>query len=125
MKLFDALQSLVPLRDSGSVYRHQFPELWEGTVMAKKPDSVVPVHRVVAEICFKPGEPAYYDISAIDNHTDNSGIHHMFPVNAPLSEYFRPGCDWFPCNNCYIMPTDPHTRASDETDFIVEVGTKH
>ncbi|KAB8294791.1 hypothetical protein EYC80_006752 [Monilinia laxa] len=69
----------------GAVYTHQFPESWQGNIMAKKPDSTVPVHRVVAEICFQPDQFTYYDISAIDNHTDNSGIHHMHPVNAPLS----------------------------------------
>ncbi|KAJ8057799.1 hypothetical protein OCU04_013270 [Sclerotinia nivalis] len=85
--------------------------------MAKKTDSVVPINRVLAEITFAP-KMTYYDISAIDNQTDNSGIRFISPYGLPQTKYFRPGCDWFPCDNAYLKPEDPHTRTTFATDFL-------
>ncbi|CAD6445579.1 977fb030-5d34-49a2-8309-2a296c5c1bfb [Sclerotinia trifoliorum] len=65
----------------GTTIRVDFPAAWIGTIMAKKHDSVVPVHRVLAEINFTPGNPTFYDVSAVDNHTDNSGL---FQLTRPL-----------------------------------------
>ncbi|KAJ8066840.1 hypothetical protein OCU04_004222 [Sclerotinia nivalis] len=108
----------------GSAIRVDFPDVWSGTIMAKKTDSVVPINRVLAEITFAP-KMTYYDISAIDNQTDNSGIRFISPYGLPQTKYFRPGCDWFPCDNAYLKPEDPHTRTTFATDFLCEVGTKN
>ncbi|APA12001.1 hypothetical protein SS1G_05569 [Sclerotinia sclerotiorum 1980 UF-70] len=110
----------------GTTIRVDFPAVWVGTVIAKKTDSVAPVHRVLAEMNFNAGYETFYDISAIDNHTDNSGIHFISPYGViPLTRYHRPGCDVFPCDNAYLNPHDHHTRFTKATDFLCEVGTKN
>ncbi|KAI9649262.1 hypothetical protein NHQ30_001832 [Ciborinia camelliae] len=112
----------IPLPGKSSV-TVQFPETWTGTIMAKMNGCNVPVHRILAEINFEPGM-SFYDISAVDNTTDNSGIRFMHPVGL-YDRYHRPGCDWFPCDNCYIDPPDKQTRTTTLTDFICEVGNKY
>ncbi|QSZ34682.1 hypothetical protein DSL72_007536 [Monilinia vaccinii-corymbosi] len=109
----------------GVMSRYDFPDRWSGAVMAKLPGSIDPAHRIIAEINFKPGRMTLFDISAMHNLTDNSGIRHMHPINSPGGEYLRPGCDHFPCANCYLGPKTLRVRATYETDFIIEVGSKY
>ncbi|CCD47883.1 hypothetical protein ACHAPC_008201 [Botrytis cinerea] len=110
----------------GESFIMEMPYGWGGTVMAKQYDSVVPVFRVQAEIQWQKFEgKTYYDASAITNNTDNSGIRFVYPAGQGNVHSARSGCTVYPCDTAYLKSDDVQTRVTEQTDMVVEIGTKY
>ncbi|KAF5873226.1 putative dnase1 protein [Botrytis fragariae] len=107
----------------GENFTIEMPQNWGGTVMAKKYDAVVPIHRVQAEIQWQGFEgKTHYDASAITNHTDNSGIRFIYPAGQGDVYETRSGCTVYPCDNAYLQPDDEQTKVTYQTDMVIEIG---
>lgn len=66
----------------------------------------------------------YYDVSAIVNPNDHSGVKEMFPASeleVEVKASFS-GCPHFPCNKAYYLPDDIQTVTTKSTDLIVTLG---
>lgn len=63
----------------------------------------------------------YFDISAIVNPDDHSGVKMMYPKTSqkPVS-----GCQSFPCSNAYNLPDDIQTLSTTESTIVCLLGTK-
>ncbi|ESZ89561.1 DNase1 protein [Sclerotinia borealis F-4128] len=106
-----------------SIWKHNIPHGWGGMIMAALPGGIHPIHRVIAEVQFQGFEgQAHFDISAVDNHMDDTGVHWMYPLGVELTRYLKPGCDHFPCDNCYLIWNDKHNRVTEKTEFVIEIG---
>ena len=64
-------------------------------------------------------DKTFYDVSAIDNLTDNTGIKFLYPSSGTG---VRHGCNKFPCNNAYNHAQDIQTQVTLEKDLICEIG---
>lgn len=75
---------------------------------------------MLAEFAFNSYAGAtYFDVSAIVNAEDKSGVYQMYPADteSPIS-----GCTSFACNNAYYRPDDIQTKSTDSTHIIVTLG---
>lgn len=63
----------------------------------------------------------YFDVSAIVNPNDMSGVKMIYPkvAKTPLS-----GCQTFPCSNAYNLPDDIQTLSTTETTLVCLLGSK-
>lgn len=61
----------------------------------------------------------FYDVSAIVNPDDWSGVKEIFPLDTglPIS-----GCQTFPCDNAYNAPDDVQTQASSSSALVCLLG---
>jgi len=61
----------------------------------------------------------YFDVSAIVNPDDHSGVKMLFPKNSdkPVS-----GCQTFPCSNAYNKWDDVQTLSTDDNELICLIG---
>lgn len=61
----------------------------------------------------------YFDVSAIVNPEDKSGVYQMYPATTetPVS-----GCSAFACGNAYYLPDDLMTKATSSGHIVVTLG---
>lgn len=75
---------------------------------------------MLAEFAFNSYAGAtYFDVSAIVNPEDKSGIYQMYPADtqSPIS-----GCNLFACNNAYYAADDVQTKSTTCNHIIVTLG---
>ncbi|KAI0883160.1 uncharacterized protein GGS22DRAFT_36737 [Annulohypoxylon maeteangense] len=100
------------------------PNAWIGNAYAVsegKPN----VPGMLAEFTFQGwNDITYFDVSAIVNPSDKSGVKQIFPAsqrkNTPKTSVS--GCLLFPCATAYYAPDDIQTVTTKETDLIVTLG---
>lgn len=83
-------------------------------------DGAARVPGMLAEFAFDSyAGLTYFDVSAIVNPEDKSGVYQMWPVTTqdPVS-----GCQTFKCENAYYLPDDKMTKSGPSGDFIVTLG---
>ncbi|KAF7954639.1 hypothetical protein EAE96_005758 [Botrytis aclada] len=107
----------------GEDFMIEMPPYWAGTVMARLYGGVHPINRAIAEFKWQGFEgKTHYDASAVDNHTDNTGVHWVYPAGLGHIPEARSGCTVFPCDNAYLLWDDVQTRVTYQTDMVVEIG---
>lgn len=92
---------------------------WVGNFYAINQGAEV-IPGMLGEIAFNGWlDLTYFDISAIVNPKDTSGVKQLFPslTNTPAA-----GCQDFPCDLAYNKWNDIMTMTSPETDFICLIG---
>ncbi|KAL2108098.1 hypothetical protein VUR80DRAFT_4271 [Thermomyces stellatus] len=96
-----------------------FPDGWEGNWYAV-PEGKEGLPGMLGEVAFGgySGE-TYFDVSAIVNPDDNSGVKQMWPA---VSKEPKSGCETFPCDTVYNQPDDVQTKSTKETDLICTLG---
>lgn len=75
---------------------------------------------MLAEFAFDSYAGAtYFDVSAIVNPNDHSGVYQMYPADteSPVS-----GCESFACSNAYYQADDVQTRSTTSDHIIVTLG---
>lgn len=65
------------------------------------------------------GGLTYFDVSAIVDENDHSGVYMMYPVDteSPVS-----GCTSFLCDTLYRLPDDIQTKATTSTHLVTTLG---
>ncbi|TVY83170.1 hypothetical protein LSUE1_G004755 [Lachnellula suecica] len=61
----------------------------------------------------------YYDVEAIDNCCDNSGVKWLYPASG---NGVHSGCNTFPCDGAYKKWDDIQTQSTSEKDLVCEIG---
>ncbi len=105
----------------GATYTQAFPLQWQGNWFLINAGAAV-VPGMLGEVQFDGfNGQHYFDVSAIVNPADHSGVKEIYPKQAksPMS-----GCQTFPCSNCYNAPDDVQTMSSAESDFVCLIGNK-
>lgn len=75
---------------------------------------------MLAEFAFNSfADATYFDVSAIVNPEDKTGIYQMYPADthSPIS-----GCNKFACGNAYYLPDDIQTKSTTCNHIIVTLG---
>lgn len=75
---------------------------------------------MLAEFAFNSwASSTYFDVSAIVNPEDKTGVYQMYPADTktPVS-----GCAGFPCSNAYYLPNDIQTKSTTSDHIIVTLG---
>lgn len=75
---------------------------------------------MLAEFAFNSwGSSTYFDVSAIVDPEDRSGVYQMYPADTeePMS-----GCQTFACGNAYYMPDDVQTKSTTSNHIVVTLG---
>jgi len=95
---------------------------WNGAFRSCKADQVCHHPAVRAEVCLNCNEGRnWFDVSAVDNHTDNTGIHFIRANDKPYDDDGWSGCVEFPCPTCYLYPNDERTKRPTYGDLTVEM----
>lgn len=79
---------------------------------------------VVAEFSLGSwGGMHFFDLSAVNNHTDNTGFMSITTAetNKTVPNEYS-GCFEFPCGNVYVLFDDPGTRSTTSNHFVIELG---
>lgn len=65
------------------------------------------------------GGLTYFDVSAIVNENDHTGVYMMYPADteSPVS-----GCTTFLCDTLYRLPDDIQTKATTSTHLVTTLG---
>lgn len=95
------------------------PDDWEGNwyAVAKGKDDEP---GMLGEVAFGGyGGDTYFDVSAIVNKDDNSGVKEIYPAE---SQDPKSGCKEFPCDNVYVESDDVQTKSTKETDLVCTLG---
>ncbi|RDL31197.1 uncharacterized protein BP5553_09986 [Venustampulla echinocandica] len=61
----------------------------------------------------------WYDISMVDNNSDNSGVHWLYPISGNDVHH---GCTTFPCSNAFSKPGEAQTQVTNEHDLECLIG---
>ncbi|KAG9234691.1 hypothetical protein BJ875DRAFT_441061 [Amylocarpus encephaloides] len=96
-----------------------FPTGWIGNWYSVS-EGAQDVPGMLGEVRFDGfGGATFFDVSAIVNPDDHSGVKMIFPKNSdkPVS-----GCQTFPCANAYNVWDDVATLATDDKELICLVG---
>ncbi|CAD6502553.1 BgTH12-05144 [Blumeria graminis f. sp. triticale] len=113
-------QQLNSIKVAGnSAIQQEFPQGWIGNWYSVSEGSPN-VPGMLGEVRFDGfGGATYFDVSAIVNPTDNSGVKQLFPAhdNKPVS-----GCQNFPCANAYNKADDLQTASTPFKDLICLLG---
>ncbi|PQE06869.1 DNase1 protein [Rutstroemia sp. NJR-2017a BVV2] len=125
---------LIPAHSSFSIST----PLWNGLFKAVAPDTSEhgPETTVIGEVCFDCWQGiTFFDVSAIWNCCDNSGVHWMGSVEPSASgkgvqELWNQasakgeisGCRTFPCDGVYNLPDDEQTKSTREDEIMVVLG---
>lgn len=64
-------------------------------------------------------DKTWYDVSAIDNLTNNEGIHWLYAQSGAGA---HSGWDHSPSDGAYNLPNDIQTQVTEEKDLICEIG---
>ncbi|CAG8971083.1 hypothetical protein HYALB_00009683 [Hymenoscyphus albidus] len=103
----------------GTVYV-PIPEGWEGAWQTSKSATDCGPVDIRGEVKFNGFEDkSWYDVSAIDNLTNNEGVYWLYPQSG---NGVHSGCEKFPCDTSYNRPDDKQTQVTDEKDLICEIG---
>ncbi|KAG9237257.1 hypothetical protein BJ875DRAFT_493453 [Amylocarpus encephaloides] len=93
---------------------------WEGSWQTTLNPSDCGPPGIRGEVRFDGYEgKTYYDVSAIDNLGDNSGVKFLYPASGTGE---KSGCESFPCEGAYLHPDDKQTKVTVEKDLVCEVG---
>jgi hypothetical protein len=96
-----------------------FPPSWEGNWYTVQ-DGNCNQQKILGEVRFDGfAGQSYYDVSAIVNENDNSGVKWLYPASGGG---VHSGCNWFPCDGAYKHSDDEQTRSTPEHDLICEIG---
>ncbi|KAA8569096.1 hypothetical protein MFRU_037g00290 [Monilinia fructicola] len=97
------------------------PKHFSGNFMAFLPGDPEKM-RTLAEVSFQGGsnqDITFYDVSAVTTHTDQDGVHYMYPLS---EEGKRSGCHKFPCETAYrFWNDDKNTYSTKDTKMVVEL----
>lgn len=96
-----------------------FPLQWIGNWYAR-PVGAPNTPGMLGEVTFNGwNDITFYDVSAIVDPTDKTGVHQIFPAGelGPAS-----GCESFPCGHEYVLPDDVQTKTTQATHLITTLG---
>lgn len=106
---------------AGQTVSVTFADGYIGNAYAVK-DGATATAGMLAEFTFQGwNDLTYFDVSAIVDPSDTDNIKTIYPANSPNTPVS--GCTSFPCNNAYYHPDDIQTKSSDQTEFIVTLGS--
>ncbi|KAM3076345.1 hypothetical protein ACMFMG_007166 [Clarireedia jacksonii] len=109
----------VPVGKPASV---TLPDGWQGNFIAIHRDADQNGNWILGEVTFQGGTDKMqtsYDVSAIVNQTDQTGIHWMYPGSG---NGIKSGCDHFPCGTAYTAWNDVQTQTTYETVLTCLLG---
>jgi L-rhamnose isomerase len=107
---------------AGKTVSVTFPYRWQGNWKALHEDADKNGVWTLGEVTFQggnDGQQTSYDVSAIDNHTDDTGVHWLYPASG---NGIKSGCDKFPCNSAYTASNDVQTQTTYETALTCLLG---
>ncbi|KAJ8070152.1 hypothetical protein OCU04_000544 [Sclerotinia nivalis] len=98
-----------------------FPQGWGGSFKSVFPQEDQSAPKIIVEIQFQGWQGlTYYDISAVNNCCDNSGVRYISPSNGgPTSGCFTAP---FPCGDSYSKPGNIQVKSSAKVDFVCALG---
>ncbi|KAB8294790.1 hypothetical protein EYC80_006751 [Monilinia laxa] len=105
----------------GQVAWVDVPHQFSGNLVAFIPGDPEKM-RSLAEISFQSGahhDITFYDVSAVTTHTDQDGVHFMYPLSEAGA---RSGCHRFPCDTAYReWNDDKNTYSTKDTKMVIEL----
>ncbi|PQE05006.1 DNase1 protein [Rutstroemia sp. NJR-2017a BBW] len=107
---------------AGKTVSVTLPHGWQGNFKAPHAGADKNANWILGEVAFQGGDDhklISYDVSAIVNQTDGTGIHWLYPTSG---NGFKSGCDTFPCNTAYVGSDDVQTRTTYETTLTCLLG---
>lgn len=107
---------------AGKTVSATFPNGWQGNFKAPHSDADKNGNWILGEITFQGGDDSKqtsYDVSAIVNKTDGSGIHWLYPTSGNGA---KSGCNTFPCKTAYVAWDDTQTQTTYETTLTCLLG---
>jgi hypothetical protein len=100
----------------------QYPSVWEGAFRSCREDQICHHPAVRGEVCLNCYEGKnWFDVSAVDNATDQTGIHWLRANDRPDHPEGYSGCEKFPCPTCYLNPNDEQTKRPTFADLTCEM----
>ncbi|KAL2285919.1 hypothetical protein FJTKL_07411 [Diaporthe vaccinii] len=95
------------------------PDSWVGNYYAVS-FGAENIPSMLGEVNFNSwGGLTYFDVSAIVDEDDHSGVYMMYPIDTeqPVSS-----CTTFLCNTLYRLPDDIQTKATTSTHLVTTLG---
>ncbi|TLD12557.1 uncharacterized protein PgNI_02780 [Pyricularia grisea] len=99
-----------------------FPHGWVGKYLAVSDDEdQLRLLGVIGEVTFNGfGDMTYFDVSAIDDPSDQQGVRMLRPAGEDEN---TSGClGDFPCDNAYVTPNDEQTKVTPGRHLIATLG---
>jgi hypothetical protein len=107
---------------AGQTVSVTLPHGWQGNFKAPHAGADRDANWILGEVTFQGGsdhQQNSYDVSAIVNKTDGTGIHWLYPTSG---NGIKSGCDKFPCGTAYVGSDDVQTQTTYETTLTCLLG---